>query len=175
MLIDSTYFVNEIYLSTNEFQTLTSSIERYEKDYLQKVLGYSLAKDVAAYSETSTDAVKALVEGAEYESNGYTLKWNGLKNTDKISAIAFYVYCRYLEDRATIDTPIGSIDPNHENSNKADESHKYIKAWANCVELTGHSYQSWDEPSMFKFILSNQEDYPTCIFKPLEHKNILGI
>jgi hypothetical protein len=175
-LIDSTYFANDIYLASNEYDTLDSSITRYEKELIIRTFGYDLGTIVLAYnSETSTQAIKNIVTGAIYTKNGFTIKWNGLVNSDKVSAISYYIYCKRISDKNKINTPIGSIETEHENAIKADESFRYVEAWNNAVELIGYDGQDWSISSLYNYIIEHKEDYPTCLFSPLRFKNTLGI
>ena len=95
-IIDSTYFTGEILLTNKDALAtdLTQAINQYEKEILISLLGYKLYKLMSA--SPTVEPYKSLIEGAEFDLTfagiTQTLKWEGLKNSAKISLIAYYVY-----------------------------------------------------------------------------------
>ena len=170
-LIDNTYFINDIKLAVGAYSTLSAYITKYEKEYLTKLLGYELATLVLAYnSETSEQRIKDIVEGKEYtidyNNRSQKIKWNGLKNTDLISPIANYVYCMYLAFEERNSTMQGQTFPVAENSVRADIIFGFINAYSRMKELSGYAGQSELEPSLYNFLLTEEENdtYPDLIF-----------
>jgi len=101
-LIDSTYFINDINLNIGVYSDLTQYIDRFEKEVLIGLLGYTLYSEMmAAYALLPGTPLPTkwdrLINGYTYGYNGVTIRWNGLINSDKVSFIAYYVYCQYLK------------------------------------------------------------------------------
>jgi hypothetical protein len=163
-LIDSTYFQLEINIPDSDYNDLSAYITRYEKEILIKLLGYELWKLVDAYdSSTSPQRIKDIVEGKEYElSDGELIKWNGLKNSDKISLIAYYVYYWYLRNNATSLQGIGVVKQKGENSNIANMNMKISAAWNRLQELYYSAYE---------FLSENESDYEEWEFSNLGSVN----
>ena len=102
--IDSTYFTGEIFIPNASSDTkLTAAITQYEKEILMKLLGYPLYKALQAdlvLGEPQTQKYIDLVDGKEFthtfDGVEYTLKWEGLRNSGKLSLIDYYVYHEYV-------------------------------------------------------------------------------
>lgn len=175
VLTDNAYFVNDIKLaavsSTNLNTKLTAYRIKYEKEFLQKLLGYELASLILAYdSETSTQRIKDIVEGKEYtidyNNRSQKIKWNGLINIDLVSPIAYYVYCMFIAFEERESTPTGQFFATVENSVRADITFSFINAYGRMKELAGYAGQSELEPSLYNFLLTEEENntYPELIF-----------
>ena len=117
-LIDSTYFVGEISLPVGKYSDLSLFIERLEKQFLRKALGYELSKLVI---ENTDPLVADLIAGSG--------QWEGLTNTGKESVIAYYVYYYYLRSKVTFTTSTGEKKPDNENSTDATPAFKVMRAW----------------------------------------------
>jgi len=204
-LIDYTYFVRDINVpvlatdsSDNNYTKLNDSISRYENDVLKSLLGYALWKEftdaVTAATEESPLAQKwvDLRDGKElsFEVFGQSVstKWNGLKNTDKVSLLAYYVYYQHRLYGQTSYTGLGETKAKGENSVVADGSFKIVSAWNHLVNLYGEipfpivKYKSQfndidnyihynDAPSAYNFLLANKATYTNWIFTPLSKKH----
>ncbi|NHJ85909.1 MAG: hypothetical protein FK734_10635 [Asgard group archaeon] len=116
----------------------------------------------------NTEPYKSLINGKEYEVtyNGRTVKvkWNGLKNADKISLIAYYVYCYYLKQKATHISAVGAIKMKLENSDYANASNKIFSAWVKFSELYGDSNDSIIIPSAYNYLYENKDLFPEWEF-----------
>jgi len=175
-LIDKTYFVKDINIPDSTYSDLTAYIATNEKAILIKLLGYEIWKLVDAYNAvTSPQRILDLVEGVEYDVDGYTIKWNGLKNTDLISLIAYYVYYLWLKDNTTFTTKSGELKSIGENAEIANPTVKMVNAWNKLRDLYGYSGQDSYEPSAYNFLLENEADYPEWLFSPIESTNVFGI
>ena len=202
--INKDYFINDISIPSTRPTGETSidaSIAKYEKEVLQMVLGYELY-DLFIANPTDQRFVDISI-GKEFEFDfcGKTVKrkWNGLKNADKESLIAYYVYFKHKSNLNTITASISEVKPKLENSNPASANMKLIRAWNNFVELSGDlndvdryycgcryfdyfdkynisSYHHVNSaPSLYNFLLANKDTYPEWEFEPSEKINIFGI
>lgn len=160
--IDNTYFKGRIYLA--DIQTGNSPvvgntvtvdyIALYEPEYLKKALGYNMYKaftDGLAVIPTPEQRWIDLRDGKEYTVNDVTYKWNGFKNSEKVSPIAYYVYCQYLDTQATNVTGIGTVVNNKQNATSVSPASKIFSAWHNMNELNC---------SLYHFLHENVDTYP---------------
>lgn len=204
----STYFNStDINVPTDQLGAdgaYATAILQYEPEILKYLLGYELYTLLIADLDGSGDPQTAiytdLVDGAEFsfELNGKTIntKWNGFRNTELISLIAYYVYFSYRTQNEAFNSGYGQTISLGENSTKVDPTPKLIAVWNKMIELYGQTpnyifndLRSPDEyfleqdnfnhynilPSAYNFLLANIDDYPTWVFKPLELKNLFGI
>ena len=169
-LIDKTYFVKDINIPHSDYSDLDNYITRYEKEILIKLLGYELATLVLAYnSATSPQRIKDIVEGKEYTVGSYTVKWNGLKNTEKVSLIAYYVFYWWARNNATFTATTGEMKSVSENAEAAKLTQRMSNAWSRLEELaqsTEYPYQS-----LYYFLIENESDYPEWEFTVLGNIN----
>lgn len=191
-LIDSTYFKGEILLTnkTDLATDITDAITRYEKEILISLLGYKLYKLMVA--TPTVEPYKSLIEGAEFDVtfDGITQlqKWEGLKNTDKESLIAYYVYYKYQERNVTKPSAIGTVKLKAEAGETVTPLWKMINAWNRMIELYGFIPDNWHGykmtiiqpdgngiydslPSAYNYLSANIADFPDWIFTPLKPIN----
>ena len=194
--IDNTYFVGEIAVpnQTGTISNATAIIQaigQYEKEILISLLGYKLYSlliaDLDAEGLPQTQPFIDLVDGAEFEINGILLKWNGLKNSDKQSLIAYYTYYKMIERETVHNSGIGAILAKGEKGNRVSPVNKMINAWDRMRELYGKSPKQFDcigyltttffnfEPSAHNFLFANKESYPDWRFTPIWGINSFGI
>jgi hypothetical protein len=100
-LIDTTYLRNSISVPIGTYSDLQQYIDEYEKKVLISLLGYDLYTEMmAAYAALPGVPLPSkwdnLINGTTYTYEGQSVRWNGLINSDKVSFIAYYVYCQYL-------------------------------------------------------------------------------
>jgi len=202
MFIDSTYFTGELAIpnAANE-AGLTQAITQYEKEILISLLGYKLYSLLLAdlsNGEPQTQKYIDLVNGAEFTHTfggvDYTLKWDGLINTGKISLIAYYVYYKYVERNISAFYGTGvSMANTQEGWSRVSPESKMINAWERIRELYGKippQYKRYyNRPvlgaevpgvlelsgSAYNFLLTNIADYPDWVFTPLWNMNQFGI
>ena len=196
-LIDSTYFRNSIKLSIGEYSDIQQYIDEHEKKVLIDILGYvnytEMMEAVAAVSpaieadpeaDPPVEAVPAvvlpakwdrLINGHTYEYSGRTLHWNGLINSDKISFIAYYVFCKYVESKQTEMAQAGATQPKNENSTVVDGVAKHAKAWNDFVKLYGYYGQDTFYPSCLNFLSANEADYSELFPELYGFSNQFGI
>ena len=105
MLIDIDYFKGALQIPNIEKDSTgfeSNYIDVYEKEILTHLLGNTLYQNMIANYQSGTPSVGVdLVEGKTYTVTinqiDYTVKWNGLINTDEISLISYYVYYNYVQ------------------------------------------------------------------------------
>lgn len=170
-LIDKTYFVNEINLPDSQFSSLTDYITRYEPEILKRLLGYELWKLVSEYGTSPTQPIKNLVEGKEYTVSGQLLKWNGFKNADKVSLIAYYVYYWYVRNKNASFQTTGMRKQADENSVPASPILTLTGAWSILETLYGYNGQNFHIPSAYNFLSEFRSDYPTWQFRNIGNVN----
>jgi len=144
-LIDSTYFVNEINLPSDNLANIDSYITLYQEEILRKLLGYELLEalenDLDVNGEPQSQRFIDLVNGAEFSFDfcGDTIneKWEGLRGINFKSLIAYYTYYRYRENTDTFFDGAGQIEPNHENSVNGDAIPKLVSVWNKMIDLYG--------------------------------------
>lgn len=201
--IDSTYFVGEINipnLSANA-TVVSAAITQYEKEILIQLLGYKLyalliADCTGEGGVPVTQKYIDLVNGAEFEHSfagiTTTLKWEGLKNSSKLSLIADYVFYKYVERDVTHLSGTGTIVVPSGKGFRASSVNKLCNAWERMRELYGTIPPEWKrfyphliplasarvfnlDPSAYNFLYVNQLDYPDWIFTPQWNINAFGI
>lgn len=121
----------------------TDYINKYQKEYLQKSLGYAMFKDFeTALSGTPDQKWTDLLEGKDYtvEIEGETVatRWNGLQNTEMISPIAYYVYFKWLKSNYAQLTGTGVGISDKENATNHVPNFKAVHAWNEYIKLTGN-------------------------------------
>lgn len=196
-IIDSTYFIRDINIPVSAYNDLDSYIATYEKEMLIKLLGYPLwlefttalageHPEIPAVIEDDviiTPAIPAVVadqkwidlrDGKTYTFAGVEVRWNGLKNTDKISPIAYYVYCKYVEAKQVLQSNTGANQPKQENSTPADNVPKLVSAWNNFLNLYGYPGQSAFDGSALNFLLAHSDTYNSYTVT-FQSKNIYGL
>lgn len=191
-LVDRTYFVRDINLPSSAFSDLDSYIETYEKEMLVSLLGYDLYTEFMAALAAEADAITDdegnvitpaviadqkwldLRDGKTYTYAGRSVRWNGLINSDKVSPIAYYVFCKYVVAKQVTQSNTGANIPKQENSVIADNTHKVVSAWNSFIKLYGYNGQSEYEGSALNFLLAHSDTYDsyTQLFEPA---NIYGL
>jgi len=203
--IDSTYFVGEINIPNAATDTLTvagltQAIGQYEKEILISLLGYKLYSLLIADCTNNIPASQIyldLVNGVEfdhvYRGDTITLKWEGLKNTQLQSLIAYYVFYKYVERDITRLYPAGvGVSSEGNGWTKVSAVNKLINAWERMRELYGKipfQYKKYYghnsdivlnntfncDPSAYNFLYANKNNYPDWIFTPQWNINAFGI
>ena len=172
-LIDSTYFTNDINLNVGAYSDLTQYIDKFEKEVLIGLLGYTLytemMSDYAALPGTPLpEKWDRLINGYTYDYNGVTIRWNGLINSDKVSFIAYYVYCQYTKAHQFPQSQTGAVQPQNENSVVVDGIANHTAAWNRFVV---EYYNCW------QFLFQYETDYIDFFryTKRYEYTNSFGI
>jgi len=166
-LTDKTYYVLDINIPDSQYNDLQAVIDRYEKPILVQLLGYELYKEVTAYSVTSEQRIKDIVEGKEYtDSSGNLTKWEGLTNARKESLIAYYVYYYYLKNHASSLQTTGVMAAKNENAVQVTGAIKAAAAWTRLNELYYEAYS---------FLSQHESEYPEWDFTALGNVNTFDL
>jgi len=130
-LIGGTYFDKvPVIIPIGSTDNRQQYIDYYEPKVIRDLFGYSLGSEILAYTAGSDQRIKDIVEGKEYQLNGKTEKWHGLKDeTTKISLIAFFVYYWWQRKNVTKTTTNGEVLLVNENSVKVTPAVKVQDAW----------------------------------------------
>lgn len=154
MIIDQSYFTGKLNLpqtGNNEGLLLVNEfIERYEPEYLQKVLGYNLWKAFSEGIDGSGEIEQRfidLLEGKEFEYSGKTYKWVGFET----KPIQNYVYYHFLDNAAYDTVQVGHSVGKLDNAIAVAPEVKAINAWNEMV-LENHI--------LYKFLQANKTTYP---------------
>lgn len=188
-LINSNYFIGQIALPEKKYDLITGYITRYENEIIYKLFGYTLGNLIIAYSVSSPQRIKDIVEGKEYTvtdltgvymptSGDVTIKWNGLVNDELKSLIAYWVFYWYCRENETEITAAGGIVPKVEDAVNIGFNGKATFSWRELLKLYGYLGQSKIEPSCFNFMNEYSETYPEWVFKGIGLPgtvNIFGI
>lgn len=186
MFIDNAYFVGDISLPgsvlSGSLANIDNYIDKYEKEVLIDLLGYTLYKELAAQKTADSLDLKwtAFVNGAEYtvSYNGadHTVKWNGIVNDDKISFLAYYVYFHFLRDNVTSTTLIGEVLNKNENSTRITPADKMVYAYNRFVRLYGSVNDGELVPSAYRYLEKHEDDFNDLwVFTQKDHINTFGI
>lgn len=147
-LIDISYFNGDIIIPNlnkddgDSFET--DYIAKYQKEYLQKCLGYAMYNEFETALDETTPAAKwtNLKDGEDYtvEIDGETIttRWNGLVNEELVSPIAYYVYFKWLKENYVQLTGVGVGVSDKENATNYSPNFKAVHAWNKYIELTGN-------------------------------------
>jgi hypothetical protein len=154
-LIDSTYFRNDISLTIGTYSDIDQYIAKHEKEVLIGLLGYTLYSEMMAAYELLPgtplpEKWDRLINGYTYDYNGVMIRWNGLINSDKVSFIAYYVYCQYIKAKQFPKAQAGTVQPKNENSVVVDGIANHTAAWNRFVV-------EYSLCQMFMF--TNESDY----------------
>ncbi len=110
-------------------------VAQYENIFLWKVLGFAFWKLYAAGVTAGTQKYKNIKDGADFKvSDGRQWRWRGFANTEKISALACFVYFYYSRENASQTTDQGEAQAQLDNAKKVSPEFKQKKAWNAMVE-----------------------------------------
>ena len=162
MIIDNTYFIDEIYIPnakpsvTSNITSVSASIlnfiSEYERECLIESLGYQLYKEFSDnLDSTKSNGLKVgadakwddLLNGKAYtNSDGKAVEWLGVRRKAKSSDttysksfIAQYVYFFYEQNANTTNTGVGHIVEDVKNATVLTSPPKVFKAWNKFVDI----------------------------------------
>lgn len=171
-IIDETYFIWKLSIPTdndNRINKLQPYIDRSQKEYLLKALGYELYKlFVAELPAPTSQRFIDMLNGSDF-TNVTTAKldrWDGLANTEKESMLAYFAYFEYLEGVNETESGNGVTMASFENSEKIPPINKQVRSY----NLGYDQYYK-----LYDFMKANESDYPEWDFTSIERVNILNI
>lgn len=143
MLIDTSYFQGDLSLGQITSPAVVASvnlfIQKYEDDFLVKMLSYPLYKLYKAgiIAQVPDQRYLDIRDGVEYEYSGVTNKWQGLTFGDQLkrSPIANYVYWHYIKDNNSFTMGAGEVKPENSTSENVSPKFKMIRAWNEMVHM----------------------------------------
>jgi hypothetical protein len=173
-LTDATYFATpDCMLPQGTYNTIVDHISRYERDILIQLLGYDLAKLVIAYDvSTSPQRIKDIVVGKEYTEGIYTVKWNGLQNTEKVSILSYYAYIQYIKNKAVTFQGVGAVAATSEGTVSVSPTVLMSEAGYKLRALAGYAGQDVYAASLYNFLNKYSTDYPEWIFNEFHPVNL---
>ena len=145
-IIDITYFIGSIEIANTEQPEvedhINSVVDRVQRNVLLEALGHTLYAELYANYDTAVnDKWKKLVEGDDYTvevaGEDYTIHWNGLKNSEKLSMLAYFAYWEIMKELTQSASGIGLVNSKAENADKIDPRYKMTKAWNDGICLYG--------------------------------------
>lgn len=107
-------------------------IKKYEREFLVGILGITLYNELnTALADLPNADIKwrNLVNGTEYVKESITYRFDGLRGFEKDSLLAFYVFCKYLENDESYYSTTGVVKSNAQNANNFAPTRKYLDAW----------------------------------------------
>jgi hypothetical protein len=159
-MIDTSIFTGKINLAqtgnTSGDNVVQGFIDDYEPEFLQKALGYQLSKEFLAgiAIEPTDQKWLDLRDGVEYQRNGHTHKFIGLKKP-----CANYVYRQFIEDDAINQTLVGAATSETDNAKRVSPEPKIIDAWNQMatwlkdlhwfLDANKVTYPSWDHDIVY--------------------------
>jgi len=169
-IIDYTYFVGDINLptdNTNYRNKLNLYIDRAQKKYLTFALGYELYTLFIADLPTPIEQrFTDMLEGVEYtDSSGLLTKWDGLKNDEKDSFLAYFTAFAYSLNSQEYESGNGMKANMSENSDRVSP----VQFQKTAYNLGVKNYQKF-----YDFLYENRENYPEWepyYFRGLENIN----
>lgn len=140
MIIDATYFVGEINIAQlgqpEVLELVNRFIKKYEKRFMKEYFGATLAKKINDENTTPGDPLmEAILTGADFEYKGEPVEWVGLKNTDKVSPIANYVFYFFAEDQLTSQSQVGEVYNKAENAELVSPDSRLAYIWNDMIEM----------------------------------------
>lgn len=198
MIIDSSYFKHgELFIpnvvnlnaqpKTEATQKVKSDldlfIDKYERELLLNALGVDLYEELVTIcsdnllEEVGNEKWLALVEGETYQVNDETYIFDGLRGFQNESLVAYYVFCRWMENDDSVYSTVGTVRDTAKNAISVAASPKYIKAWNNFI----NKYQGKHRGTMPRVIFNpsgdigldyfGQEDVNRTLYQYLSDKN----
>lgn len=129
MIVTTADFVGENAIAQVEQPNVAAEvnlfIDKYEPEYLHKVLGLALFDAYTAGIIAEDPIYIALRDGGTYISYAELRRYEGLK-----PGIINYVYYHYIRNHVTYTTGTGEKAIN----NPVDSTHKQVRAWNDMVE-----------------------------------------
>jgi len=147
-LIDVSYFIKNLHVPNTEeptsdaYNELEVSIDRYVRQFLQLTLGSELFFELNSYvidGELNSSAPQIwlnLVNGCNYTNNGINYTWKGLiyeEGLFKGSILAYYVYCNHFQNTANSILGQVAIDP--KNGVVINPTSHLVNIWNEFIEM----------------------------------------
>lgn len=174
MLLSTTDFEDRPYKVPNQEESadFEAFIEQAEKDVLIELLGYEFYTLMIDEYETSgaIDPIyEDLVEGAEYDYDGITYKWNGM-----IHLLQPIVYAKWMDAGSYKFTNIGWIQNSAQQNSVSLDSEQfkaqYLNEFAKKAGINRDMYNT-----LYGFMEVNSDDYPLAVWTDPKTFNRFGV
>ena len=129
-------------------------IGKYEREFLLGFLDITLYNElVLALDDLPSADTKwqNLVDGVEYVKGSITYRFDGLRGFEKDSMVAFYVFCKYMENDESYYSTTGVIKSKAKNSNMFSPTRKYLDAWYIFLD----KYQNKPDSNSYSYIIDS--------------------
>jgi len=116
---------------------LNRLIDEKQKDYLEKMMGRELylAFETGLSTDPVPDRFIAIRDGASYTGlDGLPYQWIGLKNAEKISPLADYIYYWWLRSAQVQTTPMGQVKTKNQNAAASPAVIQEAAVWNEMIE-----------------------------------------
>jgi hypothetical protein len=134
----------------NNGSELDYFIAKYERELLIGALNITLYNELNTALDDLTNAdVKwqNLVNGVEYVKDDVTYRFDGLRGFQTDSLVAFYVFCKYLENDESYYSTTGTVVSKSANSMNFSPTTKYNDAWYNFLDKYQNGQHKQDDYS----------------------------
>jgi hypothetical protein len=135
MVIDKTYFIRELNIAQLSDVAVAESLDlfiaKYEPIFLKRLFGPVLGAEIliGSLEEQPSPIIEFLLDGGLFEQDGNIYTWDGLRNANKISPIANFVFFHFVNDRITQQSGIGEVKPLGQNSEVVSADERLVMVW----------------------------------------------
>lgn len=139
---------------TDNLDKINHFITKYERELLIGFLGIALYNELnTALDDLPSADIKwqNLVNGTDYVKDSVTYRFDGLRGFDKDSLVAFYVFCKYMENDESYYSTTGTVKSMASNAEVFTPTRKYIDAWYIFLD----KYQDSESKDEVKYIIDN--------------------
>lgn len=135
MIIDETYFRGEINIPQLSQPAVLEKLElfitKYETKFLVQAFGLELFSLILVYLATPDgdpieERIRDIVEGVEFSYDEELQIWGGLRNTEKQSPVANFIFYHYVLDAITFLSQVGEAGSVAENSQKVSSDDRLV-------------------------------------------------
>jgi len=169
-LIDVSYFIKNLHVPNTEeptsdaYNELEVSIDRYVRQFLQLTLGSELFFELNSYvidGELNSSAPQIwlnLVNGCNYTNNGINYTWKGLiyeEGLFKGSILAYFVYCNHFQN--TANSVLGQVAIDPKNGVVINPTSHLVNIWNEFIEMYQGSCSSSTKTTYYDGVIF--EDY----------------
>ena len=207
-LIDVSYFIKNLHVpntgepTSDAYNELEVSIDRYVRQFLQLTLGSELFFELNSYvidGELNSSAPQIwlnLVNGCNYTNNGINYTWKGLiyeEGLFKGSILAYFVYCNHFQN--TANSVLGQVAIDPKNGVVINPTSHLVNIWNEFIEMYQGSCSSSTKTTFYdgvifedyfqnktngyvsylQFLRDNKADYPNFEANVINFVNSFGI
>lgn len=135
-LVNKDFFILDINIPNTDndavLEKLNGFIGLYEKDCLERLLGYKLYK---LFKTEDSSRMAELLSGAEYTIGDQLHNWKGLKFDTKFSLLAYYIFYFFQGSSTSHNTGVGIVTTKPEKSIPTPPDTKMVDSWCKFARL----------------------------------------